>query len=38
LPMSSVAAKDGRLAVETTRIGPCWDILGNSGQGATGTR
>ena len=32
LPTSSAAAKDGRLAVDTTRIGPCWDIWLNSDQ------
>jgi hypothetical protein len=26
LAASSADAKDGRLAVDTTRIGPCWDI------------
>jgi hypothetical protein len=27
-----VAAKDGRFAVDTTRIGPSWDIFRNSDQ------
>jgi hypothetical protein len=28
-----VAAKDGCFAVDTTRIGPCWDIFNDSGSG-----